>query len=399
MNTYEIIILGCILISFPHLIEVLFLAYNKDYSKEQQDSFIDISLILSALIIMEFIGSASILLNIPLLISFITKRKISSILLSLIIISDYIILNTNLLIGIVEYVGYFILMYKILKNKEDYIKFYSFIIIKTLITILYLLSINTNLINIVSETIIFLIVVIFVYYLRLGASNIVRLHMHFKEIENEAQIKNSLFKITHEIKNPIAVCKGYLDMFDVNSEDHAIRYIPILKEEIEKTLMLLQDFLQMTNIKVNKDIIDVNMLLEEVADNYKLLLKSYNIKFQNNIIDDEVYIDGDYNRLMQVFLNIVKNSIEAIGSNGLIKVDTKLDKNYIHINISDNGSGISKEDLEKIKQPFYTTKKNGTGLGVSLAHEIIKSHSGVIKYTSKENVGTNVFIKLKLYKI
>ena len=123
------------------------------------------------------------------------------------------------------------------------------------------------------------------------------------------------------------------------------------------------------------------------------------IKLKVNLIDDEVYIKGDYNRLSQVLINIVKNSIEAINKeNGVIKIKNYINKKYIIIVIEDNGYGISKKNLKKIKEPFYTTKNRGTGLGVSLSDEIIKAHGGTLTYVSKENIGTKVIIKLPLLK-
>ena len=228
--------------------------------------------------------------------------------------------------------------------------------------------------------------------------DILKYHMNIKELEQEKQIKTSLFKITHEIKNPIAVCKGYLDMFDINNIDHAKRYVPILKEEIAKTLVLLQDFLAINKIKIEKDIVDINFLLENVIRNFALMLNNKNIKLENKIIDDEIFIEGDYNRLTQVIINIIKNAVEAMEetNNGIIKIEEKVVNNHIHVLIMDNGPGISEENLKRIKEPFFTTKRNGTGLGVALSNEIIKAHNGKLLYHSSLGVGIEVEIVLPI---
>ena len=224
--------------------------------------------------------------------------------------------------------------------------------------------------------------------------------MTVQELIEEKQIRKSLFKITHEIKNPLAVCKGYLDMFDVNNVEHARKYVPILKEEIDRTLILLQDFLSFTKIKIEKDILDINYLLEEVLDNLHLLLKDKNIELESNILDEEVYIDGDYNRLCQVMINLIKNSIEAMKDVKYpqINLSSVLKKDYIEIVVEDNGTGIEEKNLKKISEPFFTTKKHGTGLGVSMSFEIIASHNGTIKYFSEYGKGTKVVINLPLNK-
>ena len=247
----------------------------------------------------------------------------------------------------------------------------------------------------------FIIITYLIIYMYNKGEDIIKLHMSIKELEQDKQIRDSLFKITHEIKNPIAVCKSYLDMFDINNKDH-IRYINILKEENEKILLLLQDFLSMNKIKIQKEILDINMLLEDVIGQLTPLLKDKNIKFDYNISLDEIFIEGDYNRLNQVLINMIKNSVEALDTTKEPKISLNYqinDNHFIIIIIEDNGCGIKSDEIERIKEPFYTTKKNGTGLGVSLSYEIINAHNGNLEYFSKENVGTKVVITLPIYEI
>ena len=98
----------------------------------------------------------------------------------------------------------------------------------------------------------------FTIYLLNQAENIINMHIKYRQIVKEKQIQTSLFKITHEIKNPIDVCKGYLDMYDENNLEKTKKYIPIIKEEIDRVLILLEDFLSMNKQKINKDILDIN---------------------------------------------------------------------------------------------------------------------------------------------
>ena len=140
------------------------------------------------------------------------------------------------------------------------------------------------------------------------------------------------------------------------------------------------------------------MLIEDILDRERPLIKESNIKLNMDLIDDEVYINGDYNRLSQVLINIIKNSIEAMeNKKGILNISNMIQDKFVVIMIADNGIGISKKRLKKIKEPFYTTKSRGTGLGVSLSDEIIKAHSGTLTYKSKEFIGTKVIIKLPLY--
>jgi len=140
------------------------------------------------------------------------------------------------------------------------------------------------------------------------------------------------------------------------------------------------------------------LLLEDVEEECIPLLESKKINYISHVGEEELYIDGDYERLKQVFINIVKNSIEAIDpkEDSYIEINTEIKKNKIHIIIEDNGEGISADLLDKIKEPFYTTKKEGTGLGITLSTEIIEAHAGNIIYSSSLGEWTRVEVILPL---
>jgi two-component sensor histidine kinase len=221
------------------------------------------------------------------------------------------------------------------------------------------------------------------------------LNTTIKMLEKDKKIKDALFKLTHEIKNPLAVCKGYIDMIDLNKEEKALKYINIMKQEINRSLNIISDFVEYNKIKVVKEQIDLNCLLDDVYDSFKILMTNKKIKLEyKNRNDQEIYFNGDYERLKQVIINILKNACEACTENGKIEISSNLYKNYLDILIEDNGIGMDEETLKNIKEMFYTTKQNGTGLGVALSNEIIKSHNGELLFTSELNKGTKVTIRL-----
>ena len=205
----------------------------------------------------------------------------------------------------------------------------------------------------------------------------------------------SFHKFIHEIKNPLAVCKGYLEIFTNKESSITKENINVLKDEIKRTLALINDYSinkSQNNLIIEE--IDLSVLLEDVKNILSTIYKNNNSKII--IIDnDEYYIRGDYNKLKQVFINILKNSLEAKSSNKLLSVIKIKDyHDYYEISVIDNGIGMTKECLSQIGKEFYTTKKNGTGLGVSLIKDIISLHSGTIKYKSSNTLGTKVMIKL-----
>ena len=374
------VLFNIIILLFPLIVNLFYCTYSNNINKEQNKLYLDLSLLSSLYLLIIYNNGNSdliILFNIPLIFAFIKKRTFVSIVITFIILANYV--DTNITIYVIEYLIYYLIYIFYQKNILN-----LFLIIKFIF--------NCNLLT----SIIFVITTYLVIFLYKKGEDIIKLHMNLKELEKETQLRTSLFKITHEIKNPIAVCKSYLDMFDINNKDHA-RYIDILKEEMNKILLLLQDFLAMNKIKIQKEILDINLLLEDVVNQFEPVLKEKNIKFKHNICEDEVFIEGDYNRLNQVLINMIKNSIEAIENNGVISMDYKIDDNF-KIIIEDNGIGISKDELEKIKEPFYTTKKNGTGLGVSLSIEIINAHNGKLQYEILKK-GTRVIIELPIYEL
>lgn len=408
MTIVEVVLLNTILIVFPLILYLFYLAYSHSLTAEVRNLFLDVALFSAFYLTLKFpLNDKSyvnlLVLNIPLVVAYLKGRGLSILLLTGMIISTYLrVFHWNIIELLLEYILYYLLAIILIKKRgKNYIFLNTFLVFKLLIfTILISVTkygFDTNFfVNLFYYGFHFILITYFVVIMFRKGNDIIKMHMSLKDIKQEEQIKTSLFKITHEIKNPIAVCKGYLDMFDVNNKEHSKKYIPIIKDEIERTLFLLQDFLSMTRVTVEKELIDINLLLEDVMNSYQLLLKSHNIKLDMELIDDEIYINGDYNRLLQVFLNIIKNSIEAIENNGQISVISKLENGEITVEIKDNGCGIRKEDLKQIRTPFFTTKQRGTGLGVSLSYEIIEAHDGVVNYDSTYGEGTSVTITLPI---
>ena len=221
------------------------------------------------------------------------------------------------------------------------------------------------------------------------------MHNEYEKVLHEKVFYESLFKITHEIKNPLAVCKGYLDMFDANNISKSNRYAGIINEEINRTLSILNDFSSASKLKINKEPIDIDILIDDVCDEMKFVFKN-KIDLNVKLLNKEIYINADYNRLKQVLVNALKNSYESIDKNGIINVTSKIRNNNYYLTITDNGCGMDKDTLKRVGDAFYTTKKKGTGLGVCLSKEIIKAHDGNMIYESKKGEGTTLRIMIPI---
>ena len=403
MNLVESVIINLILILFPIIIYFLYCCCFAINKNKYFDIVLSLMLFFSLYLFFKYgncIDNSKILLfsNIPIIIAYMKNNSKLAIVLSLFVVFYcYYVFNYNVIIMAVKFVFYFF-VYLFVSNKK--IENKDFI---TLIVVVqgFFLSFEYffdkyvdlyNILELIMFVFIFYVITFIILYLFNFVDKLTSLYYEVKNLEKEKEIKNSLFKLTHEIKNPIAVCKGYLDMMDIDDKKKTLRYVDIIKQEINRCLNITSDFLEFSRIKINKDLIDVGILLDDVYDSFKILNKYNNIKFNYVENDNEIYIDGDYDRLKQVLINLIKNSMEAINDNGVITISSKFNKNCCYIIIEDNGVGMDDETLNNIKDLFYTTKSFGSGIGVSLSNEIIKAHGGCLNYYSSLGNGTRVEI-------
>lgn len=224
--------------------------------------------------------------------------------------------------------------------------------------------------------------------------------MILNNVYHELKNSDSLFDVMHEVKNSIAVCKGYLDIISDSNGDDNSKYLAVLRNEINRSVNIIEDFMLGRNFSIVKEIVDINFLLVGWCQEMELFVKSKGIDFLYNLSDEDIYIEGDYNKIKQVFINLVKNSVESMNkNNSIIKVCSYIRGKYCYIVISDNGSGINEAVLKKIKDGGFSTKLGGNGIGVKVSNQIIRLHNGSINYYSKDNVGTKVVVKLPVVMI
>lgn len=407
IEIFEDIILNTVLIVFPILVYLVLVCYKNDINKNYNNLLLSIALISSLYLCLRFgiiDGNSKVLLfcNIPIVIALMKKKPLLGVLLALInSLYCFFIYKNICLIVTIKYLTYFILY---LCARKRNLSTESFILSIAVLQGFFLsFEYFFKDLNLTLNSFIELIILVFIYYfisfVILYIFKIIEkvreLNKSIELLEKDKMIKESLFKLTHEIKNPLAVIKGYLDMFNIDNKEKSLKYLNIIREEANRSLNIITDFLEFNKIKIVKTEIDLNLLLEDVYDSFKIILNRKNIKLiYNDREDEEIYFDGDYERLKQVLINVLKNSVEAIKDKGKVEISSNIYKRHIDIIIEDDGIGMSEETLKQLKTMFFTTKLNGSGLGVCLSNEIIKAHNGELIYTSKEGVGTKVTIRL-----
>lgn len=411
MIIVENLVLLSILLTFPLTIYLIYIAYINNMDLKEKNLFLDFALLSSLFLMAKYSMNKSLYFilfyNIPLLIAYLRKKKITSIIISLIIIYFYnSYSNIPILITIIEYIVYYISYLLTIKTKNREANLINiFISIKSFIitfSIIFLINppdkLLTNIGCIITSISIFITFTYISISLFKKGEEIMDLNNAIKDMQKQKFLYESLSKLTHELKNPITVCKGYLEIINNKSYSSTSKYLPIISSEIDRSLSVINDFSTLGKLTtLNKEELDMEILLTEVIGTLKPLFKKEKAKIALNM-SDEIYIYADYNRLKQVLINVLKNSLEARKKSIPLEVliNVKKYKTMIKLTITDNGIGMTKEIMENMDKIFYTTKENGTGLGVVLSSEIIKLHKGKIKYSSTENVGTTVTISLPL---
>lgn len=409
MPIFENIFLLCVFLFFPLTCYLLYITHLSNMDLKVKNVVLDISLITSLFLIIRYINNKSIYIllfyNIPLLLAYLKRKNITAIFISIVIVYFYnYYTSIPLIILILEYSLYFAIYLYVSKYKKNYVNYLNIFVAIKLFVISFLIFYIINPTGTITSNIIYLLLTATVFivftYLSLAlfekGEDIINLYGILKESKKDKVLFESLSKLTHELKNPIAVCKGYIEIIDRNGIESAPKYLPIISNEIERSLSVINDFSSLGKLKeLNKEEVDLQVLLEEIITILNPLFKKNNANIYLNIKDD-IYVNIDYLRMKQVFVNILKNALEAKKDDEQLNVfiEVKKNLNNLKIIIKDNGIGMDKNTLERITEIFYTTKANGNGLGVVLSKEIIEMHKGSINYKSTKGKGTTVTITL-----
>jgi len=188
-------------------------------------------------------------------------------------------------------------------------------------------------------------------------------------------------------------------------KSHSILYTNFL--EAEKACIRASDLTNqlLTFSKGGTPTTKTILIAKVLKDCVVAALSTKKVKYNLHISDESLKVEADKSQLIQVINNIITNSMEAISTNGLIQISLKMinleiekafpaNKNFIKISIGDNGVGIAIENIDKIFDPYYTTKSSGSGLGLAIVNSIIEQHNGFIKVDSQQGIGTKFNIYL-----
>ena len=230
-----------------------------------------------------------------------------------------------------------------------------------------------------------------------------------KEITRADQAKSEFISsISHELRTPLTSIKGWAEtMQDMNDEPEIIEEgLGIIGKETDRLIILVNDLLdfsrlQAHRIELKKEEFSINHLLADIHHQFAVRCHQERVKMTLLTDNNESWVFADYNRLKQVFINIVDNAMKfTVGRpKAEIKISSQVLDDQIVMIIEDNGSGIAPEDLKRVKEKFYkgSSNKSGTGLGLSIASEIMELHGGKMLLDSTQGKGTKVVLVMPYY--
>jgi two-component system, sporulation sensor kinase B len=214
--------------------------------------------------------------------------------------------------------------------------------------------------------------------------------------EKFSAISQLAASVAHEIRNPMTTIRGFMQVLqgERNLSSDQNLFISISLQELDRTQTIIDNFLSLAKPNTGgTSKLNLSSLLREIID----FMRSYSHLANTELvegIEKDLWIKGDAHEIRQVFINIIKNGIEAMPVGGSIYIIAKVDQGNVRVQFRDEGMGMNKAQLDRLGNPYYSTKEKGTGLGLMISYDIIHRMRGRILVESEEGKGTTFTILL-----
>ncbi|GGG06190.1 ATP-binding protein [Paenibacillus abyssi] len=204
----------------------------------------------------------------------------------------------------------------------------------------------------------------------------------------------------HEIRNPLTGIKGFVSLLSAKYKDDKDQYyFSLIQKEVDRINTIVSELLFVGKPTItSKEINHVNSILDEIIPLIESEANLYNVQLSIRLTKEPVYIEVSKDHLKQIVLNLTKNALESMDSNGKLLVATERVGDSVLLTVRDTGKGMPSEVLKNIFVPFFTMKENGTGLGLVVCKRIVASYGGELDIQSQVGEGTQVTIRLPLVK-
>jgi two-component system sporulation sensor kinase B len=201
--------------------------------------------------------------------------------------------------------------------------------------------------------------------------------------------------VAHEVRNPLTVVRGFIQLLESTEDVKNKDYMRLVLAELDRAEQIISDYLNLARPQIEKkEHICLSAQLIEMTTLMSSFAAMQGVYLQVEI-SESLYTIGDKTKLKQAIMNVVKNGIEAIqGNKGYLKVTAIQKDEMIIIRVKDSGVGMTKEQLVRLGQPYYSLKEKGTGLGLMVTFSILQAHNGTLEYKSESGKGTEAIIIL-----
>ncbi|EJR53571.1 hypothetical protein IIM_02935 [Bacillus cereus VD107] len=205
--------------------------------------------------------------------------------------------------------------------------------------------------------------------------------------------------VAHEVRNPLTVVRGFIQLLESTEDVKNKEYMRLVLAELDRAEQIISDYLNLARPQIEKkEHICLSAQLIEMTTLMSSFAAMQGVYLQVEI-SESLYTIGDKTKLKQAIMNVVKNGIEAIqGNKGYLKVTAVQKDEMIVIKVKDSGVGMTKEQLTRLGQPYYSLKEKGTGLGLMVTFSILQAHNGTLEYKSESGKGTEAIIILPAVK-
>ena len=205
--------------------------------------------------------------------------------------------------------------------------------------------------------------------------------------------------LAHEIRTPLASLEGAATLVqrETQSEERRREFLDIIQKESRRLNRLLSSFLEFAKPRQpDLKIVDFGEVLDSVIILVRQAGNTNRLELRKNLQPGLPMVECDPEQLKQVLLNLVMNASQAMPVGGTVLLEAHCNGTSVNIDVHDQGGGIDEENLDRIFDPFFTTKENGTGLGLSVAHQIVSQHRGVLTIARNSPQGVTLRVSLPL---
>ncbi len=228
-----------------------------------------------------------------------------------------------------------------------------------------------------------------------------RVEQQLFESEKLAAVGRLAASIAHEVNNPLEAIKNALYLMESGAEgDKNSRFLEIARKETERVSHIIRQMLGFARRSGEVDWVDVNQVIEETLVLLEKKMRQLRIRVIRNFDEELPNVRARADQLRQVFLNLIINAQQAISNGGEITITTSRYEQALQpsilVQLSDSGNGIHEDDLMRIFDPFFSTGKKGTGLGLWVTQDIVRQHGGRIEVASELGRGTVFTIVLQV---